>query len=88
MIVHNDRAGVTKMYALTLFSLTANVFMASCIRSKLVDFHAESTMKLRMTSIGTPSLFRDSRAVSPETSAMEPVSELASNVSGVTISKS
>lgn len=63
------------MYALTLFSSTAKVFIASCIRSKLVDFHTKSTIKLWATSVGTPSLFRSSRAISSETSAREPVSQ-------------
>lgn len=37
---------VLTMYPLTLFSSTANVFIASCILSKLVDFHTKSAAKL------------------------------------------
>lgn len=61
------------IYALTLFSSTAKVFMASCIRSKLVDFQTKSTIKLWVISVGTPSLFRSSSAISSETSKREPV---------------
>lgn len=34
------------MYPLTLFSSTAKVFIANCIRSKLVDFQTKSAVKL------------------------------------------
>ena len=41
-------------YPLTLVSSTAKVFMATCIRSKLVLFHTKSTVKLWFISTGTP----------------------------------
>lgn len=58
------------MYPLTLFSSTANVFMASCILSKLVDFQTKSAAKPCVMSCGTPSALRNSRPISSETSAI------------------
>jgi hypothetical protein len=56
------------MYPLTLCSSTANVFMASCMRSKEVDFQTKSAEKLWLSSLGTPSFRRSSRPISSETS--------------------
>lgn len=57
------------MYPLTLFSSTANVFIANCIRSKLTDFHTKSTVKLSVHSVGTPSFLFNSNPTSSDTSA-------------------
>lgn len=56
------------MYPLTLFSSTAKVFMASCMRSKLVAFHTKSAVKLCVTSMGTPSDRLNSNPISSDTS--------------------
>src|SRR5260221_10483004 len=56
------------MYPLTLFSSTAKVFMAACIRSKLVGFQTKSAMKPWVTSAGTPSDLLSSKTLSSETS--------------------
>jgi hypothetical protein len=56
------------IYPLTLFSSTANVFMASCILSKLVDFQTKSAEKLWVHSDGTPSVLLNSNPISSETS--------------------
>lgn len=63
------------MYPLTLFSSTANVFMASCILSKLVDFQTKSAVKLCVISTGTPSDLRSSKPISSETSARKYASQ-------------
>lgn len=59
------------MYPETLCSSTANVFMASCMRSNEVDFQTKSAEKLWVQSEGTPSLRRSSRAISSEMSVGE-----------------
>lgn len=56
------------MYPLTLFSSTANVFIASCILSKLVDFHTKSAVYPCVISVGTPSARLNSSPISSETS--------------------
>jgi hypothetical protein len=45
-VVGERRARRLTLYQLTLFSSTANVFMASCILSKLVDFQTKLSAKL------------------------------------------
>jgi hypothetical protein len=47
-------AKIEATYPLTLVSSTAKVFMAACMRSKLVLFQTKSTLKLWFTSMGTP----------------------------------
>jgi hypothetical protein len=64
------QAGELTMYPLTLFSSIANVFIANCIRSKLVDFQTKSAAKLWLHSEGTPSVLRNSKPISSETSAI------------------
>jgi hypothetical protein len=67
---HKEQTMKLTMYPLTLFSSTAKVFIASCIRSKLVDFHTKSAENPWVQSEGTPSLFRSSRPISSETSKL------------------
>ncbi|ORY31279.1 hypothetical protein BCR39DRAFT_96942 [Naematelia encephala] len=40
---HSMHVHLLTMYPLTLFSSIANVFIAACMRSKLVAFHTKST---------------------------------------------
>ena len=65
------------MYPLTLFSSTANVFIASCILSKLVDFHTKSAVYPCVISVGTPSDRLNSKPISSETSTAHIVSHSA-----------
>lgn len=63
------------MYPLTLRSSTANVFMASCMRSNEVDFQTKSAEKLCVQSVGTPSDRRSSSPISSLTSAESKTSQ-------------
>jgi hypothetical protein len=58
------------MYPETDCSSTAKVFMASCMRSKEVDFQTKSAEKLCVQSVGVwaSSTFLSSRPISFETS--------------------